>query len=91
MKHKAILALQKDGKVFVCETVVECQFWKLHKDTVGMREIEWETKEPVRVADYLVPFGRHIYDNKIYDKQTHPTGQQPEGSVMVPGSEKDQE
>jgi hypothetical protein len=90
MKHKAILALQKDGKVFVCESVVECQFWKMHKDTMEMREIEWETKEPARVADYLVPVP-FLKDAGIYAKDIHPIGQQPEGSVMVPGSERDQE
>lgn len=51
---------------------------------------DWElVPEPVRVADYLVPeitgFARR---RTIYHKDTHPIGQQPEGAVMVPGSER---
>ena len=61
------------------------------------------TKKPIRVADYLVEVkhSAHVI-NKIwgresvkmesvpyYIKQTHPIGQQPEGSVLVPGSERD--
>jgi hypothetical protein len=52
---------------------------------IECRKIEWETKEPVRVADYLVP----LEFIGVYIKQTHPIGQQPEGAVMVPGSERE--
>ena len=92
MKHKAVLALQKDGKVFPCESVAEWQFWKSHKDTVEMREIEWEKKEPVRVADYLLPspFSLGVGGKCLrWNLETHPIGQQPEGSVMVPNSERE--
>lgn len=59
--------------------------------------------EIIRVADYLVPasgdwvevsrkellsVGGLIYQRDVvYIKQTHPVGSQPEGSVLVPGSE----
>lgn len=49
---------------------------------------DWEiVPEPSRVADYLVKVG---YGNGIavWYQYTHPIGQQPEGSVMVPGSER---
>jgi hypothetical protein len=95
MKYKAVLALQKDGKVFACESVAEYQFWKLHKDTVEMREIEWETIEPVITAAYLVRQSKRFYNDKgqevldnVWFRERHPIGQQPEGSVMVPGSER---
>ena len=62
------------------------------RNRIECRKIEWESNEPVRVADYLVPeivgFARR---RTIYHKQTHPVGQQPEGSVMVSGSERSQE
>jgi len=49
---------------------------------------DWElVPEPVRVADYLVP--NLVGD--FYAKQTHPIGQQPDGAVLVPNSERDQE
>lgn len=43
-------------------------------------------KEPTRVADYFVQYRSRRSD--VYFKQTHPIGSQPEGSVMVPGSER---
>jgi hypothetical protein len=50
--------------------------------------IEREDKpEPTRVADYLV-FKEYYYID-CYIKQTHPIGQQPEGAVLIPGSERD--
>jgi hypothetical protein len=57
----------------------------------GRGRIVKEYKEPVRVADYLVPYGPKLCDNRqVYDKQTHPIGQQPEGAVLVPGSERNE-
>jgi hypothetical protein len=57
--------------------------------------VEWETKEPVRVADYLVEadWCCECASKKCipYKEKTYPIGQQPEGSVMVPGSERNQE
>jgi hypothetical protein len=46
--------------------------------------------EPVRVADYFVlkPYCFHGHP-PLYPKETHPIGQQPEGSVMVPNTERD--
>ena len=41
-KYKRILALNKNGEVFVCRDSTEWQFWKSHTGTVEMREIEWE-------------------------------------------------
>jgi hypothetical protein len=55
---------------------------------------DWElVPEPVRVADYFVPISTaHVAFNTtnstLYEVQRHTIGQQPEGSVMVPGSEK---
>jgi hypothetical protein len=52
---------------------------------------DWElVPEPIRVADYLVPVP-FLKDAGIYAKDTHPIGQQPEGAVLVPGSEREQE
>jgi hypothetical protein len=56
---------------------------------------DWElAPEPIRVADYLVPTVSqlYVYDTGIYPtyfRNTYPIGQQPEGSVLVPGSERD--
>jgi hypothetical protein len=48
---------------------------------------DWElVPEPIRIADYLVPNLVGDY----YLKQTHPIGQQPEGAVIVPNTERDQ-
>jgi hypothetical protein len=45
--------------------------------------------EPVRVADYLVQGGTADgAPAPVWFKATHPIGQQPEGAVMVPGSER---
>lgn len=60
---------------------------------IECRKIEWESKEPTRVADYLVeithPTPLYHLPFSHWLKQTHPIGQQPEGSVMIPGSERD--
>lgn len=72
---------------------------------IECRKIEWESKEPTRVADYLVPhsstkcrpyvvtlFGNPDGDpirDELFFKQTHPVGQQPEGAILVPGSERE--
>jgi hypothetical protein len=57
---------------------------------------DWElVPQPTRVADYLVQqegvwIGSGFSSiRKPYAKETHPIGQQPEGSVMVPGSERE--
>lgn len=55
---------------------------------------DWEVVlEPTRVADYLVPIivieGWFVKNGRRYERQTHPVGQQPEGAVMVPGSERE--
>jgi hypothetical protein len=48
--------------------------------------------EPLRVADYLVQGGTaDSAPAPVWFKATHPIGQQPEGAVMVPGSERNQE
>lgn len=48
---------------------------------------DWElVPELVRVADYLVPNLVGDY----YHKETYPIGQQPEGAVMVPNSEREE-
>lgn len=53
---------------------------------------DWEiVPEPTRVADYLVKneFYRTTAKGISWFRETHPIGQQPEGSVMVPGSERE--
>lgn len=55
-------------------------------DRIECRKIEWESKGTTRVADYFVPYRRR---SDVYFKQTHFIGSQPEGSVLVPGSERD--
>lgn len=55
---------------------------------------DWEIiPEPTRVADYLVeiadPTPLYHLPFTHWLKQTHPIGKQPEGSVMVPGSERE--
>jgi hypothetical protein len=48
-----------------------------------------EGPEPVRVADYLVQGGTADgAPASVWFKATHPIGQQLEGAVMVPGSER---
>lgn len=57
--------------------------------TIGHLKADWEiVPEPTRVADYFVPYRRR---SDVYFKQTHFIGSQPEGSVLVPNSERDQE
>lgn len=63
--------------------------------SVGQLNADWEiVPESVRVADYLVPItmidGWIINKGSHYERQTHPIGQQPEGSVLVPGTERDE-
>jgi hypothetical protein len=50
---------------------------------------DWELvpESVVHAADYLVPYGVGS-SSVIYIKEIHPVGQQPEGSVMVPGSKR---
>jgi len=75
--------ISEDGRMYL----------PLHDDILAD---DWELEsEPVRVADYLVPTVSQLY---VYETGTYPTyfrntlpiGQQPEGSVMVPGSEREQ-
>lgn len=54
---------------------------------IEMNANDWElVPELVRVADYLVPNLVGDY----YHKETYPIGQQPEGAVMVPNSEREE-
>ena len=74
-----------------------------HEVAMNRRWLFWEdweiVPEPVRVADYFCPLpekitapdGQIIKLDKVYGLATLPIGQQPEGSVMVPGSEREQE
>ena len=52
---------------------------------------DWElVPEPIRVADYLVEDKFYTVNKRlVWQKQTHPIGQQPEGSVLVPNSERE--
>lgn len=54
---------------------------------------DWEiVHEPTRVADYLQPdpFSMSVSGKcSRWTSKTYPIGQQPEGSVMVPGSERE--
>lgn len=61
---------------------------------IECRKIEWESKEPTRVADYFVWTaisynGQPVSNEKLYIKKTYPIGQQPEGAFLVPGSERE--
>jgi hypothetical protein len=50
---------------------------------------DWElVPELIRVADYLIPLIHPDNKRDYFVKETHPIGQQPEGAVMVPGSER---
>jgi hypothetical protein len=57
---------------------------------------DWEVvPSPVKVADYLVEqkglfvgSQSSVIVKPVWQKETHPIGQQPEGSVLVPGSER---
>jgi hypothetical protein len=57
--------------------------------------MDWEVvPKPKRVADFLVEITDpnplyHLPPFTHWLKQTHPVGQQPEGAVMVPGSERE--
>lgn len=66
------------------------------KNRIECRKIEWESKEPTRVADYLVetPYKRtdiEHYPPTYWERYTYPIGSQPEGSILVPNSERTQE
>jgi hypothetical protein len=73
----------------------ECYDIHFGVETHWMDADDWElVPEPVRVADYLVPTVSQLYihDSGIYPtyyRTKFPIGQQPEGAVMVPGSEKE--
>ena len=92
MKHSVKVVLCNDGTVLVPEGARYGTYFGFVPNADEYRLIEWETKEPVRVADYLVltryRFDAPPNDKAVWFKQTHPIGQQPEGSVMVPGSER---
>jgi hypothetical protein len=90
MKLKATIDLWNNGEV----TVRNHEYLSPKElDIVETREIEWETKESVRVADYLVPSptGYLEHGGKWYYERECPIGQQPEGAVLVPNSERNQE
>lgn len=66
-----------------------------HEKVIASHVLEWEVPEPTRVADYFVPINKvpsakmlHNNEDFWYCKMEYPIGQQPEGSVMVPGSER---
>jgi hypothetical protein len=67
-------------------------FSKEHLTSLNVAAVlsnDWElVPEPVCVAGYLVPVP-FLKDAGIYAKETYPIGQQPEGSVLVPGSERE--
>jgi hypothetical protein len=64
-----------------------------------MNADDWElVPEPVKTAAYLVRQSMRLYNDKgqevidnIWFRETHPIGQQPEGSVLVPGSEREEQ
>lgn len=77
--EKGLLVLEDDLYVLDGETLLN------PIDNEDILGDDWElVHEPTRFADYFVPHGL-----RIYVKETHPIGSQPEGSVMVPGSERD--
>lgn len=78
-KYELKLKFWSDGTHF---------FMQSEDGRIECRKIEWKTKEPTRVADYLVE-ARPTRLVPYYVKETHPIGQQPKGSVMVPGSERE--
>ena len=91
-KYTVNLILCSDGTVLVPEGTRYGTYFGFVPNAVDGRRIEWETKDPTRVADYLVEITHTTLFSLQYPhwlKQTHPIGQQPEGSVMVPGSEKE--
>lgn len=54
--------------------------------------MDWEiVPRPKRVAEYFVsePVVASSFGHALWRKEIHPIGSQPDGSVMVPGSERD--
>jgi hypothetical protein len=80
------LVLDSEGLVIDCsgfrssETYVDCILRDLD---------DWEiVKETKHMAKYLVPISAHNY---LYEKQEHEMGKEPIFSVMMPGTEYEQE
>lgn len=64
-------------------------------ESLGQLDADWEiVPAPVPMADYLVSTEVLIDGcsviNLWYQRQTHPIGKQPKGSVLVPGTERDE-
>ncbi len=110
MKYSVKVVLCNDGAILVPEGTRYGTYFGFVPNAAEYRLIEWESKEPVRVADYFVPIPqsemldykkswfpmvlkyqstRSCKANDIYYRDTFTIGQQPEGSVMVPGSERE--
>jgi len=91
MKHSVKVVLCNDGAILVPKEARYGTYFGFVPNADEYRLIEWETKEPIRVADYLVQGGTADgAPASVWFKATHPIGQQPEGAVLVPGSERDQ-
>ena len=80
------LVLNSEGAVIDCsgfrcsETFVDCILEDLD---------DWEiVKETKRMAKYLVPISLNNY---LYEKQEHEMGKEPIFSVMMPGTDYEQE
>jgi hypothetical protein len=80
------LVLNSEGAVIDCsgfrcsETFVDCILRDLD---------DWEiVKETKHMAKYLVPLS---INNYLYEKQVHEIGKEPIFSVMMPGTEHEQE
>lgn len=90
--------LNYNGTNIITEIGKECNLPSFH-----ILADDWEiVPEPKRVADYLVPdftsrwvsaTGRWVRPSSptTYFKQPYEVGSQPEGSVMVPGTEREEE
>lgn len=101
-KDKCIVYL--DGGELFCEEGGHKEPYFLDSDHIFFQDWEI-VPEPVKVADYLVPASSDwvevsrkevlsvnglIYQRDIvYIKQTHTIGQQPWGSVLIPGSKRE--
>lgn len=84
------------GDVLTDQDGLSAIFFAFETHWIIDEDDDWEIiPEPIRVADYLVeitdPTPLYHLPFTHWLKQTHPIGQQPEGSVMVPGSERSQD
>ena len=82
------------GDVLTDQDGLSAIFFAFETHWIIDEDDDWEiVPDPTRVADYLVPYNGLVPHNGpiiVYTKQTHPIGRQPEGSVLVPGSERSQ-